>query len=96
MKNKYSHRTTPEQINQLDADEVFVFGSNIRGSHGSGAARQALQWGAKLGEGVGLNGQTYAIPTMFSSAKEIVPYVNEFINFAQVNAKKKFLVTKIG
>ena len=46
---------TPENINQLKPNEVFVFGSNLAGHHGGGAARAALQkFGAIMGQGVGL------------------------------------------
>jgi hypothetical protein len=52
---------------------------NSEGFHGGGAAHLALQWGAVWGQGVGLQGQTYAIPTMFDTAEEIKPYVDEFL-----------------
>ena len=56
---------TPERITGLKADEVFVFGSNLAGMHGGGAAYVAFrQFGAVMGCGVGLRGQSYAIPTM--------------------------------
>ena len=54
---------TPERITSLRADEVFVFGSNLAGMHGGGAARAAFEkFGAVWGCGVGLQGQSYAIP----------------------------------
>ena len=89
-------RTTPEHVTSLDADEIFVFGSNLEGMHQSGAARTAMQWGAVMGQGVGLQGQTYAIPTMFSTVQEIKPYVDDFIYFAENHSELRFLVTKIG
>ena len=56
---------TPDYITELKADEVFVFGSNLAGMHGGGAAYIAFrQFGAVMGCGVGLRGQSYAIPTM--------------------------------
>ena len=56
---------TPELITSLQPNEVFVFGSNIAGKHGSGAARMAYErFGALMGKGVGIAGQSYAIPTM--------------------------------
>lgn len=89
-------RVTPKFISKLSQNEIFVFGSNLRGMHGGGAARTALKWGAIMGQGVGLQGQTYAIPTMFDTAEEIQPYVDEFIKFAKSNSDKRFLVTPIG
>ena len=96
MLERYKNRITPENIKNLNKNEIFVFGSNLRGSHGSGAAYMALQWGAKLGIGVGLHGQTYAIPTMFDNVTKLIPYVKEFIYFAQGHPNMIFLVTKIG
>ena len=87
---------TPPSITTLSENEIFVFGSNLAGHHFGGAARTAQQWGAILGQGVGLQGRTYAIPTMFKSVAEIQPYVNEFIAFAKQHPHLHFLVTKIG
>jgi hypothetical protein len=89
-------RTSPHQITFLASNEVFVFGSNLAGHHGGGAARLAMNWGAVWGQGVGLQGQTYAIPTMFDSATEIKPYVDDFLRFAKEHSELKFLVTEIG
>lgn len=85
MKKYPLNRITPQFIDQLADGEIFVFGSNIEGNHAGGAARTALKWGAEPGEGVGLYGQTYAIPTMFSTIKYIKVYVTEFIEFAKKN-----------
>jgi hypothetical protein len=90
------HRTSPKWINALQKDEVFVFGSNAAGFHGGGAARMAMQWGAVWGQGAGLQGQTYAIPTMFDTVAEIKPYVDEFLHFAKAHPELKFLVTETG
>ena len=50
---------TPAYINELKDNEVFVFGSNLRGMHGGGAARVArLKFGAVMGQGVGQQGQS--------------------------------------
>ena len=89
-------RITPDLITSLAEDEIFVFGSNLEGQHLGGAARAALQWGAVMGQGVGLQGKTYAIPTMFGSVREIKPYVDEFISFAKSQPELRFLVTEIG
>ena len=88
---------TPERISELKPNEIFVFGSNLAGSHGGGAARLAYnRFGAVWGQGVGLQGQSYGIPTMQGGVETIKPYVDEFIAFAKQHPEYKFLVTKIG
>lgn len=88
---------TPERISGLKADEVFVFGSNLEGMHAGGAAWVAFQrFGAVLGCGVGLRGQSYAIPTMQGGVETIKPYVDEFISFASAHPEQFFYVTRIG
>lgn len=90
-------RYTPEFITELADDEVFVFGSNLRGLHGGGAAATAHRcFGAIWGQGVGLQGQSYGIPTMHGGVEKIKPYVDEFIAFAKEHKELRFLVTKIG
>lgn len=82
--------------------QIFVFGSNLAGRHGKGAALFARQHhGAIYGQGVGLQGQSYAIPTKDSYLRtlplyEIDGYVNQFINFAYEHPELTFLVTRIG
>lgn len=61
---------TPEKIERLLPNEVFVFGSNTSGSHGAGAAKAALGFGAVMGQGFGPAGQTYAIATLFFGKAE--------------------------
>ena len=88
---------TPERILELKENEIFVFGSNLSGSHGGGAALLAYRkFGAVWGQGVGLQGQSYGIPTMQGGVETIKPYVDEFIAFAKAHPEMKFLVTKIG
>ncbi|WP_273388702.1 hypothetical protein [Barnesiella viscericola] len=90
-------RFTPESITSLAPGEVFVFGSNLAGMHGGGAARVAMQrFGAVWGQGVGLQGQSYAIPTMQGGVETIRPYVDEFIAFARSHPELCFYVTRIG
>ncbi len=90
-------RFTPEGITLLAPGEVFVFGSNLAGMHGGGAARVAMQYfGAVWGKGVGLQGQSYAIPTMQGGVETIKPYVDEFISFAREHSELLFYVTRIG
>ena len=88
---------TPERITSLRADEVFVFGSNLAGMHGGGAAYAAFKkFGAIWGRGVGLQGQSYAIPTMQGGVETIKPYVDDFIDFAHARPDLFFYVTRIG
>ena len=95
-------RITPEKITQLKDDEVFVYGANLKGAHGLGAAKLALEkFGAVYGKGIGFQGQSYGIPTKDLNIKtlsieEIKEYVDEFIDFARNNKDKKFFVTEIG
>ena len=93
-----SHPTeTPDIVSELQKDEVFVFGSNLAGAHGGGAAYDAMRrFGAEWGVGVGMTGQSYAIPTMQGGIETIKPYVDEFLAFAQAHPEKYFLVTRIG
>ena len=90
-------RHTPERITELGPNEIFVFGSNLSGSHGGGAALLAYErFGAIWGQGVGLQGQSYGIPTMQGGVETIKPYVDEFIDFAKSRPELTFLVTRIG
>lgn len=95
-------RICPEEIKFIGKNEVFVFGSNLSGRHGKGAAKQALSWGAIWGRASGLQGRTYGIPTKNASitktltVKEITPFVDEFIEFALANPDLIFYVTEVG
>ena len=90
-------RYTPENISSLAENEIFVFGSNLQGSHGGGAAAAAVRYfGAVWGQGVGMQGQCYAIPTMHGGVDAIRPYVDEFIDYAIQHPEHTFLVTRIG
>lgn len=88
---------TPERITSLGRDEVFVFGSNLAGIHAGGAARVARErFGAVMGQGVGMQGQSYAIPTMQGGVETIKPYVDDFIALAREWDQTTFYVTRIG
>lgn len=97
-----NQRITPREIKKLEDKEIFVFGSNLSGIHGAGAARTALGWGAVWGQAEGMQGRTYGIPTKDSSVlrtlsiDEIKPYVDRFIEFAKTRTDLSFLVTEIG
>ncbi|MBO7277514.1 MAG: hypothetical protein J6U84_06080 [Bacteroidales bacterium] len=93
----YNRRFTPNEITNLENNEIFVFGSNLQGLHAGGAARLAYQkFGAQWGKGVGMQGKSYGIPTMHGGVEKIKPYVDEFIEFALSNKEYTFLVTRIG
>lgn len=90
-------RVSSNYITQLAPNEVFVFGSNLQGKPGGTAARLAYrEFGAEWGQGVGLFGQSYAIPTMQGGVETIKPYVDDFIEFAKRHSELDFLVTEIG
>lgn len=84
-------------ITSLRPNEIYVFGSDLKGLHGGGTAYMAYRkFGAVLGQGVGLQGQSYAIPTMQGGVETIRPYVDDFIRFAKEHPEWRFLVTRIG
>lgn len=93
---------TPENIVNLDENEIFVFGSNEAGIHGAGAARIAfLKFGAEMGLGNGLSGNSYAIPTKDRNVEtlpldKVKSYIDEFIGFALKHQNLTFYLTKIG
>lgn len=91
---------TPSKICALKPNQVFVFGANLAGNHGAGAARQAMQWGAKR-HAYGRMGQTYGIPTRDCEYQtlplhEIVAHVSTFFNHVRLCPNDQFLVTRIG
>lgn len=82
-------------------DQIFVFGSNLAGIHGAGAAALALDFGAEWGQGVGLFGQTYAIPTKDQNIvtlrlSKITPHIEAFVQFTKDHPELSFFVTRIG
>lgn len=93
---------TPERIDALKEDEVFVFGSNYSGRHGAGAAYLAWnKFGAEMGVGEGLTGQCYALPTMDEYFRtlpldEIKEKIANFVKVCNEHPEKIFLLTKIG
>lgn len=94
--NNPGSRVTPDKITRLAPNEVFVFGSNKQGQHNGGAAKYALDnFGAIKGQGNGMQGKSYAIPTM-SGIVEMGEYVTQFCEFAKAHPEKRFLVTPVG
>ncbi len=92
----YKPRVTPHFIDHLEQNEIFVFGSNAQGQHGGGAAAQAMsQFGAVWGQGEGLQGRSYAVPSMEGLAN-LQKAVDRFIQFADCHREMRFLVTRIG
>ncbi len=90
-------RYTPENITELGQDDIFVFGSNPEGRHITGAAKVAKEkFGAVMGQSVGLQGQSYAIPTMRESIEDIRRYVDGFLDVAYECDQNTFYVTRIG
>ena len=93
----WMERITPEYITHLGEGDIFVFGSNLAGMHAGGAARAAYEkFGAIWGQGTGLQGRSYAIPTMQGGVETIRPYVDSFIEFAKSRPDLRFLVTRVG
>ncbi len=93
---------TPEVITSLKPNEIFVFGSNMAGLHHGGAAALAHQeFGAEFENGIGRQGQTYAIPTMDQTFQPLAlayieAFVFQFLDYARHNPALTFFVTKIG
>lgn len=93
---------TPENITELKENEIFVFGSNLAGIHGAGAAKLAKdKFGAKLLVGHGMTGNCYAFPTKDQNiqtiALDIIPsFIYYLHSEIQRNPEKHFLVTKVG
>ena len=93
----YNRKFTPNKITSLENNEIFVFGSNLKGLHGGGAARIAYKmFGAEWGVGDGPTGRCYAIPTMHGGIEDIQPYAEKFIAYAKVHPMKRFLLTRVG
>lgn len=90
-------RVTPSWIEEMDENEVFVFGSDTRGIHDGGASFTAVQYfGAIVGQAEGIQGQSYAIPTDGTTIDEIQAAVRRFVVFAEAHPHLTFLVTEIG
>lgn len=95
-------RVTPDSIDSLKENEIFVFGSNEAGIHGAGAARLACEkFGALYGKGLGFQGNAYAIPTKDKNIKTLpLLTIKEYITIFEFSAKHRedyiFYVTKIG
>lgn len=90
-------RIAPDFIQTLNPDEIFVFGSNIYGSHKGGAAGLAVaNFGAIMGQAEGIQGQSYAIPTVGNTFDEVKMAIDRFTEYVVLHPKQKFLLTAIG
>lgn len=89
-------------ITKLKDNQIFVFGSNARGFHAGGAARQAVEsFGAIMGQAEGLQGQSYGIVTLDRDMRKVsLSYIEKQLKelnaFAWQNPDKEFFVTAIG
>ena len=93
----YNREYTPVMVTSLKKNEIFVFGSNIHGCHGGGAARYANKnFGAEWGVGEGITGQCYALPTMEGGVDYIQGKVDKFLAYANQHSELTFLVTPIA
>lgn len=95
-------RVTKDWITEVDINQVFVFGSNLDGRHGAGAALLAKEvFGAEQGKGEGQYGHSYALPTCNENIKplpleEIRKHIRTFCVFAREHMENQYLVTEIG
>lgn len=93
---------TPENIQELKENQIFVFGSNMNGNHAGGAARLAVEkFGAIMGKAEGIQGRSYAIPTLDKdmqkvTEEDLVVFLGNFGNYANEHPEKEFLLTAIG
>lgn len=91
------HRGEPKAVRN-----IFVFGSNLNGYHGAGSAKHAFDsCGATWGRGVGLSGDSYAIPTKDRNISvlplhRIKPFVDDFLNFAAAHKEMHFEIVAVG
>lgn len=93
----HADRTVPVQ----DGNLIFVFGSNLAGRHGIGAAKAALRFGATYGQGIGLMGNSFAIPTKDEklrtlNLKLIKLYISDFVTFTKDHKDLHYFVTRVG
>ena len=93
---------TATNITELKPNQIFVFGSNMKGRHAGGAARHAVEsFGAVEGQGIGMQGQSYAVPTIDEymiplPIWAIQKYLKKLRKYAIENPDKEFLLTPVG
>ena len=100
MNNNYflsEDRISPDEVHQLNDDEIYVFGSNINGLHDSGDSLYALEhFGAINGQAEGIQGQSYAIPTIGNSFDDLKAAIERFNEYVVLHPEKKFILSTIG
>ena len=102
MNTLLKRQFTPENITELSKNEIFVFGSNLNGNHAGGAAKTALEkFRAIQGQAEGLQGQSYALPTLGKKMQKlplstISKHIDTLYQFAESRPDLVFWVTKIG
>ena len=90
------------RLTALPPGHIFVFGSNLRGVHGAGAARDAVDFfDAEHGVGEGMTGRAYALPTKDASIRtlpmeRIAVHARRFIDFAASRPDLTFILTPVG
>ena len=89
-----NNRITPYNITKLKENEIFVFGSNSNGVHNGNAAATAMKFGAIMGQAVGIQGQTYALPS--KHIENLKKHIDDFLLYAEQHSEYTFLVTEIG
>jgi hypothetical protein len=96
-------KTEPSSWSKAADDEVLVFGSNLEGRHGKGAALEAREkFGAKQGQAKGRQGQSYAIPTKDLKINKGLPLnsikkdIDEFLNYAEAHPDERFFFSALG
>lgn len=90
-------RVAPDFVRDLEPNEIFVFGSNINGQHFGGAARHALsRFGAIIGKAEGIQGKSYAIPSVGNSLADLRKCIERFTEYAVQHPEKNFLLSAIG
>lgn len=88
-------RFTPDNIQELKENQIFVFGSNMNGNHAGGAARLAVEkFGAIMGQAEGIQGQSYAIPTLDEdmekvTEEDLINYLGNLRHFANEHPEKQ-------
>lgn len=95
-------RILPTHLHTPEDDRVFVFGSNLLGIHGAGAAAYAFDdLGAYWGVGEGIMGNSYALPTCYRPGEpvtmmELAVYVQNFLDYAGDHPELRFFVSQVG
>ena len=103
MGNNHRMKYTPDRIDSLESNQVYVFTSNLIGYHSGETSLIALhRFGAIWGQAEGPQGQCYAIPVdirgeaIDNVSNYLKRHIRKFLEYAKEHQEKEFLVTKIG